>query len=74
MRVAVVWVWACKYLGAQSSCGRHNTAFVENAFMLPEGAAADVHVAFERMVAWAGSARRAAELAMEALWEPPPKW
>ncbi len=27
-------------------------AFVGNAWRFPEGAAADVHVAFERMVAW----------------------
>ncbi len=63
------------YRGARWSRGGYNAAFVGNAGRFPEGAAADVHVAFERMVAWGrlGSARRVAEPVMEALWEPLPK-
>ena len=52
MRVAGVLMGVCGRLGARWSRGGYSTAFVGNAWRLPEGAAADDHGAFERMVAW----------------------
>ena len=46
------WAGVCGYRGALWSRGGYSTAFVGNAWRLPEGVAADVHGACERMVAW----------------------
>ena len=46
------WAGVRGYRGARWSRRGYNAAFVGNACRFPEGAAADVHVAFERMVAW----------------------